>query len=966
MKKRTFLSSSGIVPPFPSVGTTEKKSSTQDAGLVESSSEAGSKKNLPCQLLGLIRLYEKKCKGDEDYDETIEETVDLFNHMIAIYSRHGLLQRDSEKAEQILSAGNSTTIGGSVDDRKRGNKRGKKGNKGSNSDDLRIQQHKNGTLLADSSNSQQADEALVFIAALRLFAAKSSNNETTSESDDMNKYDEDRALLISLAAELCLAISQHIKIGKKSDSCYLAEYELLAQTGKPILTSLVNIMKMVQGDMKLSSHSRKNDDVLTLLYCEEETHAMVLNSTIKLACSLISLFGVKLSRSTKLLLDLNAISLELLTIDNDSVQASAARLLSCLPLAGGVERKTPSEIWSTQVLFTLTALSTAIQVMAPLTGSKANDTSIEDLNSSNETTKKFLGRWISFVRRDISNEQFRLRCFYRFCRGLTKLFRYLLLQDGFDLHHSNASLVDAQLDINATLGVVELFVSFPLASETVYYRTKRRLRDENIDNGLLSPRIVATEIANHIKLMGHELLDCTLCSVGGPALLPYARRIFRITYASILTSSSSPVRKVMDPTSAAQLEGKKRRWLHLSITSRTTAIITFGNAICAFGCDYSSTSRNHSNSSSTNSFVASTDSEKAITLVVGCLVEQIGRNEMQCANYDDDWGTDLERVELVSASATCLDKAIVACGGFLSMPIRSLIESVVVNALSQMCGDRRPNILLLSWSPAKISFLRLACTCITTPWQDGASSSLVDLLNITASRLKCDMDYEVSLNANTALKLCDTGNVDRAPALTYITRAVPNNDPNDNGVDLHATTTDASSLVTNIESARKEAMLARKKMEEMELAKKRKAEERRNREKKIDQEKAAKRQKAATKETSEKIQNSATSNHTTVEATNDIRLDNDTIKGKELVDDNNSTKPNFVAEQKIKSIEKESFFDGEVTKTNDEEKGGSIDEKTTIKDLADVDDKKGSGLNNESDDEAFPEIFDGGPDSDDE
>ena len=138
MKKRTFLSSSGIVPPFPSVGTTEKKSSTQDASLVESSSEAGSKKNLPCQLLSLIRLYEKKCKGDEDYDETIEETVDLFNHMIAVYSRHGLLQRDSEKAEQILSAGNSTTIGGSVDDRKRGNKRGKKGNKGSSSDDLRI------------------------------------------------------------------------------------------------------------------------------------------------------------------------------------------------------------------------------------------------------------------------------------------------------------------------------------------------------------------------------------------------------------------------------------------------------------------------------------------------------------------------------------------------------------------------------------------------------------------------------------------------------------------------------------------------------------------------------------------------------------------------------------------------------------------------------------------------------------
>jgi len=917
---------------------------------MESGSEADFKKSHPSQLLSLIRSHEKKDRGNEDYEENMQETVDLFNHLIAVYSRHGLLHGDSEKAEQILSMENSMMKWGGVEGRKRGGKKGKRGNKDNNSDDLRIQKRQKGVAIFEPSISQQVDESLIFVAILRIFIT-STTNDKTNKMSNRNRIDEDQALLISLGAELCLAISQHIKVDKESDACNLAEYELLAQSGKPILTGLVNIMKLVENDMRMSSDRRKDANCLTLLQCDEQTHVLILNSSIKLACSLVSLFGMKLSRSTVLLLDLNTIVWKLLTIDDDSVQASAARLLSCLPLGGGIDRKSPSEIWSAQILDTLTALSTVLQTMAPLTQSNARCAPTEDLNSSNGTTDNFLEQWIRFVRRDISNEQFRLRCFYRFSRGLTKVFQFLLLQDGLDRFHSNSTLVDAQLDIKKILGVVESLVSFPLSSETVYYRTKRRLRDENIDNGLLSPRIIATEVANHIKLMGHDILDSTLAVVGGPMLLPYARRILRISYASILTSSSSPVRKVMDPTCAVQLEGKKRRWLHLSVTSRTVAIKTFGSAIAAFGCDYSSSSPNHSKASSTHSFIASTDSEKSITLVVGCLVEQVSRNKFQSGDYDDDWGTNLERIELISASATCLSMSILSCGGFLSMPMRSVIESVVVTALSQMCGIRQPSIQLLSWSPAKISFIQLACTCVTTPWQDGASSALVDLLTITANRFKNDVDREVSLNANAALRICDTIAVPRAPALTYVARALSTNNTNGTDLNPHATTTDANSLAANIESARNDAVLARKKIEEIEHAKKRKVDERRQREEKEYHEKAAKRQKALAKKKVEKAQKSAPMTKTSREPASDTTMDDETNTKLDLKDETLPAKSDLMTAGVEDKATKEADDEGKL-KANE----GKME----------TDQKMDDCLNNDSDEEAFPEIFDGGPDSDDE
>jgi len=965
MKNRIFLTNSGIIPPFPEVGTAKKTAKSlpkEDVtGLKETETDTKSDKSKPSRLLSLIRFHEKKAKGDEDYEESIEEIVDLYNHLIAVYSRCGLLRGDTEKADDILSKENNASKWGGVDGKRRGSKKGKRGKK-DNSDDLRIKQLHEGVEISKSSASKQQDEALIFIAILRIFTTNTSNDETCANYNT-SVIDEDQALLISLSAELCLAIIQSIKLVENSDICCLAEYELLAQSGKAILAGLVNIMNMVESDMRASSGGRKDDDCLTLLDCNAQTHVLILNSSIKLTCSLISLFGIKLSRSTALLIDLNTIAWKFLTIDDDSVQSSAARLLSCLPLAGGIERKTPSEIWSTSIEKTLTALSIVLQTVTPLVQSNTK--------SSDRTANDFLEQWICFVRKTTLNEPSRLRCFYRFCRGLTNAIHFFLLQDKLDRHHSNSSLVNAQVDIKLFLGIVESLVSFPLSSETVFYRTKRTLRDERIDNGLLSPRIIATEVANYIKLMGHDILDCILAAVGGPTLLPYARRIFRISYASILTSSSSPVRKVMDPTSAMQLKGKKRRWLHLSVTSRKVAINTFGSAIIAFGCDYCSSSRYTSRQTPTHLLIANTDSEKAITLIVGCLVEQISDDKSLRGDYDDDWGTHLERVELISASASCLSKSIVSCGGFMSMPIRSLIDSVVVNGLSQMGGTSEPSTQLLCWPSAKTAFLQLACTCVTTPWQDGSSSALVDLLITTANAFKHDMDREVSLNAIAALRICDTIAVPRAPALKYVARA-SSAPSTEGGIDLgsRAIVGDAASLAANIKAARKDTVLERKRIQEIEIAKKRKDEERLQREEKENHIKTSKRQRASINKKSEEIKNSVILDETSKELATTTPMEGVVKTEPEARDATHSAKPDCAANKKqeitTKQIPAEDIGD---ENSNDVNEGDQNDKEDKVEmDEDKMGNNQEAKMNSEdnSDDEALPDIFDGEPDSDDE
>jgi hypothetical protein len=254
-------------------------------------------------------------------------------------------------------------------------------------------------------------------------------------------------------------------------------------------------------------------------------------------------------------------------------------------------------------------------------------------------SSQVLEEWTSFLRQDISSDQDRAKTFVTMTRGLVLAYQHYLSPD----LNGDAALafLEVKLDVDSILEVVERFMSYPMTSESLFFGTKLRLRDVPVEGGLISPRIMATRVANELKRLGHEVLNILIQSVGGPALLPYARRIIRISYASLLTSCSGHVRKVMDPSSAGQLEGKKRRWLHLSVSLRTRAVESVRIVNVAFGSD-----RTAKIDSMKGKAESKSDGEMAITLVAGCLMEQIGAKDVE-VSIEDNWGTLDERVSLM-------------------------------------------------------------------------------------------------------------------------------------------------------------------------------------------------------------------------------------------------------------------------------------------------------------------------------
>lgn len=1000
-----FLTFTGLTPPFPVATVTENIASydVETAGTnisasttIDGRSTKRASSSLPSRLLTLIRSVEKSRGGDIDdddddlYEENVNEAVVLLNHLVALYSRRGLLQGDHAKAERILSAPGSTYRGGSDGNQSRNNNNNSnRGGVSRNGSDLRISAGGRRQVAFPSSSQQpQEDEALIFTSILRLLHSKNAvDTDAASRIKKSKPLEKDEALLISLAAELIVAISQHVKVRDddtttgtaRIGTCILAEYELLAQSGKALLSGLLSAMHLVELRARemMAPTVPNGRGCMALVDLDECLHVQPLNSTMKAAASLISLFGTKLSRSTALLHDLKRASWTLMTASDDSVQDTAARLVACLPLAGGTDQTSPSDLWTMQVSDTLSMASLVLNGMAPLT--KGIDTDGGTTTRiSDGIVRDHLTGWMNFVRSNVSNHSARLRCFSRYTRGLTKVFHFLLLRDGMEMQSSDATLMDAQVDVDKVLDVVESFVSFPLTAETAYYKSKRRLRDEVIEDGLLSLRDIMTVMANHIKHMGHDILDCALAAIGGPVLFPYARRIIRISYASILTSSSGPVRRALDPTNSVQLEGKKRRWLHLSIPMRTIAIRTLERTIMSFGVDISSMTRTNSTGRSAE---VNTDEQRAVTIVIGCLVEQIGLKQIGAVEMADDWGSLAEQVDMVTAAAECLRAAVNSCGDYLPIPIRSLIESVTVSGLSGICEVQQSKVKLFSWPSVKVAFLRLAKSCVSTPWSDGASSSLRDVLSMTARDLENDTDGLVASTANAAVRLCDDLSNPRAPALLYVSRALV--EAREGRTILSTSTTmDATTLAMTIGSSRNVAPL-HKKMDEAQVEKKTRMEEKRRREEEERMEKETERKKVCTERTVmvvDQIEHASTqADESASEWLTQTRDGAPDSSQPSLTMQNKSQDPAAITAEALEECgpvlastaraddeRSSSSFNVDLSdrnvSTNIDAKPKAIDGSSATN----ADTQKVALSDDENDDEGFPEIFDGGPDSDDE
>lgn len=175
-----------------------------------------------------------------------------------------------------------------------------------------------------------------------------------------------------------------------------------------------------------------------------------------------------------------------------------------------------------------------------------------------------------------------------------------------------------------------------------------------------------------------------------------------------------------------------------------------------------------------------------------------------------------------TACVDCLKAIIVSCGGNLSTGVRSLIDSSAATALLKMSTSRDDGIL--SWSSVKVSLLELGSCCVATPWSDGASSSITNILVHVARVYEADMDDKVAIAAKSSLRFCDAKRVPRAPALLYVSRATSVNQDATQGTEASA-----SDLIENLKTARIEASQPRTVTEKLEKAKKEKAEEKRPR-----------------------------------------------------------------------------------------------------------------------------------------
>jgi hypothetical protein len=275
-----------------------------------------------------------------------------------------------------------------------------------------------------------------------------------------------------------------------------------------------------------------------------------------------------------------------------------------------------------------------------------------------------------------------------------------------------------------------------------------------------------------------------------------------------------------------------------------------------------------------------------------------------------------------------------------------------------------PRSGVFSWSSVKISFLELASSCVTTPWNDGASSSIVNILIQAARKHEADVDEKVSMAAKAALRLCDATGVPRAPALLYVSRATAAN-----ATSAPRTDTSASDLIKNIQTARVAASEARKAVENVAKAKKEKAEEKRQREEQKEEEKVAKRKKTElNKEALEKVDNltedlsiNKKSSSKPAEPT-EGKHKQEGKSSKELVSvaiaKSDESNPDYVVGQNDSEKDAPRDSQGDLVmkeshQTVKVEKSSKTDEKMEVQDSDDEDD-------------AFPDIVEGGPDSSDD
>lgn len=684
----------------------------------------GDENSLGQQLLGLVKSVEKRgCV------KSTEELAVLVNALSERYLRRGLLGGDTEKAAKIMSTG-----------RKAPN-HGRDKRSGSKTSSNKVQDDDDDLEMDVDSGFATDDITLLLSAIVRITGG---NYELSSLKACLAFP---QHLVIS-GFNACIAILQSIlSRSKKQEACSLAEYEILAGISRSLLTGVSRTLSgWLDGDRR------------------DQTVPIV---SFRVATLIISLYGMKLSRNPTVLSSLRTLAWKFISISDEGLQKSASDLLAALPLTG-MDKNSPSVLWTDSTIEGIAALIVLLETVAPMKNKSSSLDITRAQGYLSETTTIIVSDWLKRLHNE-SSPELRLILFTTLTSGLSQ-YIVSLLEIECLAGQETPIMSSARFAVVEILDLLESMFAFPSVAENLYYGTKKRLRMEIIEDGLLSPHIIANYAANHIKRNGLSIFNAVLQSLGRSVLLPFGSRIVKLAQSSLQTACSTALRHAIDPNSQIRFDGKRKKWLHTSVEMRANAIECFDAMICTIG---SNALVSPSSSGTGSKRVRTTQAHKGVTLVVGCLLEQLTIRDSQ-----EDWGSTQECVTLVCATLTAMSSVLSEGGGFLSFSSRSLIDSAIKACLHNYLT--RTTNCVFSSTDAKLAFLQLVSTCVITPWPDGAVTSLVDDVEQATKFLASDLDMNVASDARKCYQLIHCMKIPRCPPLLIVTRASSNDRPFNN------------------------------------------------------------------------------------------------------------------------------------------------------------------------------------------
>lgn len=510
------------------------------------------------------------------------------------------------------------------------------------------------------------------------------------------------------------------------------EREMIGSIASQLLTGLGKVMRNLL--------ERINADVAIIACCNCAKNVMIVSS-------------LKLSRSTSAISSIESVAMDILFRDagEGSVYISgtcraAASLLSSIPLVGNSDSVPPLQIWSDNVLVTVRKLECTLVSFLPLVKM------IEKGGKGQSNTDD--SQWIEKVKSSIISQADRIIVFLLRVKGYVALLIALLEMDGYHISNTGSG---ATIPINSLLQVAEQMLLFPSVAETRFLATNSKLRDISVEGGLLSPS-AAIMVGNAVKFLGFSLLE-SVCSKLTTSALPYGSRLLAIAFRHLQSSSSLTLKKLLDPSSSTDRNSMKKL-LHASIFLRMKSVQMYTLIAQKIG--------------SNATFVQNDALPKAIAFIAGNILEQMSTdNECNESMEYQHWGTEGEKAELIASCCDALRTSLLVFGGFLSLPSRTLIDSIISTCLSKLTES---NGKFCNFSLVKASILNLGACAIATPWPDGASSGLVCELQKIAFSLKFDCDGRVSTAAYNAISICNMALTPRAPPLIIVSRTTSTDD----------------------------------------------------------------------------------------------------------------------------------------------------------------------------------------------